>query len=37
MQGKVLSIDNDNRVKLSRKALMPEEPETSESDSSEES
>ena len=37
MQVKVLSIDNDNRVKLSRKALMPEEPETSESDSSEES
>lgn len=37
MQVKVLSIDNDNRVKLSRKALMPEEVETSESDSSEES
>lgn len=37
MQVKVLSIDNDNRVKLSRKALMPEEAETSESDSSEES
>lgn len=38
MQVKVLSIDNDNRVKLSRKALMPEEEaETSESDSSEES
>lgn len=37
MQVKVLSIDNDNRVKLSRKALMPEESETSESDSSEES
>ena len=37
MQVKVLSIDNDNRVKLSRKALMPEESETSENDSSEES
>jgi len=37
MQVKVLSIDNDNRVKLSRKVLMPEEAETSESDSSEES
>ena len=34
MQVKVLSIDNDNRVKLSRKALMPEESEASESDSS---